>query len=46
MVAICYKITSLVLTGLFPTVAIQKLMVKSMNAALKIPHFGYADEVC
>lgn len=25
--------------------AIQKMMVKSMNAALQIPHFGYADEV-
>ena len=26
-------------------VAMQKMMVKSMNAALQIPHFGYADEV-
>ncbi|DAZ94802.1 TPA: hypothetical protein N0F65_002415 [Lagenidium giganteum] len=24
---------------------IQKMMVKSMNAALQIPHFGYADEI-
>lgn len=23
----------------------QKMMVKSMNAALQVPHFGYADEV-
>ncbi|CAK4635353.1 unnamed protein product [Aphanomyces euteiches] len=27
------------------SVAIQKMMVKSMNAALKVPHFGYADEI-
>ena len=26
--------------------AIQKMMTKSMNAALRIPHFGYGDEVC
>lgn len=25
--------------------AVQKMMAKSMNAALRIPHFGYADEV-
>ncbi len=25
--------------------AFQKVMVKTMNAALKIPHFGYCDEV-
>ncbi|GMF09686.1 unnamed protein product [Phytophthora lilii] len=28
-----------------PLTPIQKMMVKSMNAALKIPHFGYADEI-
>ncbi|KAG1710905.1 hypothetical protein DVH05_013627 [Phytophthora capsici] len=28
-----------------PLTPIQKMMVKSMNAALNIPHFGYADEV-
>ncbi|KAG9415966.1 hypothetical protein AC1031_000357 [Aphanomyces cochlioides] len=28
-----------------PVNPIQKMMVKSMNAALKVPHFGYADEI-
>ncbi|KAE9355595.1 Lipoamide acyltransferase component of branched-chain alpha-keto acid dehydrogenase complex [Phytophthora fragariae] len=28
-----------------PLTPIQKMMVKSMNAALQIPHFGYADEI-
>ncbi|KDO30997.1 hypothetical protein SPRG_04185 [Saprolegnia parasitica CBS 223.65] len=28
-----------------PVTPIQKMMVKSMNAALKVPHFGYADEI-
>ncbi|KAJ0407990.1 hypothetical protein P43SY_000194 [Pythium insidiosum] len=28
-----------------PLTPIQKMMVKSMNAALRIPHFGYADEI-
>lgn len=28
-----------------PIRGIQRMMVKSMNEALKIPHFGYADEV-
>ncbi|KAK1945015.1 Lipoamide acyltransferase component of branched-chain alpha-keto acid dehydrogenase complex [Phytophthora citrophthora] len=28
-----------------PLTPIQKMMVKSMNAALNIPHFGYADEI-
>ncbi|TMW56351.1 hypothetical protein Poli38472_006361 [Pythium oligandrum] len=28
-----------------PLSPIQKMMVKSMNAALKVPHFGYADEI-
>ncbi|KAG7400057.1 hypothetical protein PHYBOEH_007125 [Phytophthora boehmeriae] len=28
-----------------PLTPIQKMMVKSMNAALQVPHFGYADEI-
>ena len=28
-----------------PLTRVQKTMVKSMNAALQIPHFGYSDEV-
>ncbi|KAL3671549.1 hypothetical protein V7S43_003466 [Phytophthora oleae] len=28
-----------------PLTPIQKMMVKSMNAALNVPHFGYADEI-
>ncbi|KAE9043239.1 Lipoamide acyltransferase component of branched-chain alpha-keto acid dehydrogenase complex [Phytophthora rubi] len=28
-----------------PLTPIQKMMTKSMNAALQIPHFGYADEI-
>ncbi|KAL7693106.1 putative branched-chain alpha-ketoacid dehydrogenase complex component E2 [Plasmopara halstedii] len=28
-----------------PLTPIQKAMIKSMNAALRIPHFGYADEI-
>ncbi|EGZ15833.1 hypothetical protein PHYSODRAFT_334040 [Phytophthora sojae] len=28
-----------------PLTPIQKMMAKSMNAALQVPHFGYADEI-
>ncbi|RQM26647.1 hypothetical protein B5M09_010827 [Aphanomyces astaci] len=28
-----------------PVNPIQKMMVKAMNASLKVPHFGYADEI-
>ena len=29
-----------------PITGIKSAMVKSMTAALKVPHFSYADEVC
>lgn len=33
------------LLAFFPSAGFHKAMVKTMTAALKIPHFGYCDEV-
>ncbi|TDH65785.1 hypothetical protein CCR75_005123 [Bremia lactucae] len=40
-----WKGTSLQQNVVVPLTSFQKMMVKSMNAALQIPHFGYSDEI-